>query len=79
MMDEATAAIARRYPIGTRLREAHPPHETGRLFHVRGHVDGRLVISVWSPRKGWLYQVEREHAVTCGLFSLDATDEPCDG
>ena len=47
-----------KYPVGTRLRMAHPSSEPGMLFHVRGHVDGLLVIRTWVKHKiRWAYEV----------------------
>lgn len=54
-------------PVGTRVREFGDE----RLFHVRGHVDGRVVMRCWSARRGWLYAIERPAAFETGGFVVE--------
>ncbi len=47
-------------PVGAKLRETygHPGGHLDKLWHVRGHVDGLIVVRRWFKRKQcWHYEV----------------------
>lgn len=46
------------YPVGCKVRGVGPPHMYGTLYHVRGHVDGCLVVRCWNYGKQlWEHRV----------------------
>lgn len=45
-------------PVGTKLYGIAPPGKRGRVYHVRGHIDGQVVLRWWTrARQRWVYEV----------------------
>ena len=44
-------------PVGSKMWTTFG-HELDKLYHVRAHVDGRLVLRWYSKSRGWQYVIE---------------------
>ncbi len=59
--------------IHDKVRESSPPGTPGRLWHVRGIIDGQIVMRTWSYiSKAWSYRTTGPWGFVCGLYRLDS-------